>query len=320
VKRLAASVVLAARSNGFSAADQRDAALACVRSYREEMAKYAGWRTLQVWYARVDFESLLASLTDAKAVARANERIAKAKRHVIDHSDFPEMAKGGKGRFVIVDHPPLIYHDPGITEQGTREAFATYRKSLQGDRRALLDRYRLEDYALKVVGIGSVGTYCSVLLMIDNDGDPLFLQAKEARASVLEPYLGTSAYADHGRRIVEGQRLMQSASDAFLGWARGERGRHFYLRQLYDVKVKPQVESYNPKTLFEYAEVCGNAVARAHARSGDAAWIAGYLGKSDTFEDAVARFARSYADQAERDHASFLDAIRKGRIDAQMER
>ena len=184
----------------------------------------------------------------------------------------------------------------------------------------LLDRYRLIDFALKVVGVGSVGTFCAIGLLLAEDNDPLFLQVKEARASVLEPYAGKSAYANHGQRVVAGQRLMQAASDIFLGWTEGRRGRHFYFRQLRDIKIKPLVEIFDAMTMIDYAALCGWTLARAHARSGDAAMISGYLGKSDLFDRAIARFSRSYADQTERDHAAFMNAIRKGRIEAQMER
>ena len=183
----------------------------------------------------------------------------------------------------------------------------------------LLDRYRIVDFAVKVVGVGSVGTFCGIVLLMAEDDDPLFLQVKEARASVLEPYLGKSAYPNGGQRVVVGQRLMQSASDIFLGWTAGQRGRHFYFRQLRDMKIKFLVEIFNPATMRDYAAMCGRTLARAHARSGDAAMISGYLGKSDVFDKAVARFGASYADQAERDHAKFMDAIRAGRIEAQPE-
>ena len=281
-------------------------------------------RALDVWYARIDMEAVLASLSDSVSKARLRKRLAKAAAHSVPESDFPKMVEGSGGKFVIKDNPPLIYHDQsinlGIDRDNILEAFSEYRKSLQHDRRALLDRYRPVDFALKVVGVGSVGTFCSVLLLMAEDNDPLFLQVKEARASVLEPYLGKSAYANHGQRVVAGQRLMQSASDIFLGWTQGKRGRHFYLRQLRDMKMKPLVEVFNPATLLDYAALCGWTLARAHARSGDAAMIAGYLGKRDIFDRAIARFSLSYADQAERDHAAFMDAIRTGRIEVRMER
>ena len=323
LKRLAASFVHAARSNGFAAAKEREAATACARSYREHIARYAKMRALDVWYSRIDVDAIIASLSHAGTAKRLRKRLAKTAAHSVPESDFPKMVQGSGVKFVIKDTPPLVYHDQQINLASERgdilKAVARYRKSLEEDRRVLLDRYRLVDFALKVVGVGSVGTFCGILLMMAEDTDPLFLQVKEARASVLEPYVGRSIYSNHGQRIVTGQRLMQSASDLFLGWTEGKRGRHFYLRQLRDMKMKPLVELFNPTTLLDYAELCGWTLARAHARSGDAAMIAGYLGKKDVFDRAVARFSRSYADQSERDHAAFMNAIRKGRIEAQME-
>jgi uncharacterized protein (DUF2252 family) len=323
VKRLAASFVHAARSNGFSAAGQRDAATACVRSYRERIAEYSEMRALDVWYARIDMDAVLASLSDSASATRLRKRLAKATAQTTVETDFPKMAEGGSGHFVIKDNAPLIYHDQSINlssdQDNILDAFATFRKTLSDDRRELLDRYTLVDFALKVVGVGSVGTFCSVMLMMAEDDDPLFLQVKESRASVMEPYVGKSAYPNHGERVVMGQRLMQSASDIFLGWTQGKAGRNFYVRQLRDMKMKPLVEVFNPATMLDYAALCGWTLARAHARSGDAAMISGYVGKRDIFDRAIARFSRSYADQAERDHATFMDAIRKGRIEAQIE-
>ena len=324
LKRLAASFVLAARSNGFAAADQRNAAMACVRSYRERIRAYAKMATLDVWYARVDKKAILASLSDADTVARFRKRIAKEQAHTAVETDFPKMVEGSRGKFVIKDNPPLIYHDQTVNFEADRDniltALGQYRASLQDDRKVLFDRYRLADIAIKVVGVGSVGTFCAILLMMAEDDDPLLLQVKEARASVLEPYVGKTIYANHGQRIVVGQRLMQSASDIFLGWAEGKRGRHFYVRQLRDMKMKPLVEIFDPTTMLDYGALCGWTLARAHARSGDAAMIAGYAGKSEALDEAIARFSMSYADQAERDHAAFMNAIRQGRIDVQMER
>src|SRR5947207_4584421 len=323
VKRLAASVVHAARSNGFPAADQREAALACVRSYRERIAKFSNKPALDVWYSHIDIEAVLGTFSDRESVARARKQLAKAKARTVAESDFPKMVEGSGSRFVIKDNPPLIYHDQRMNLSADREnalsAFAAYRATLPDDRRVLLDRYRMVDFAVKVVGVGSVGTFCVVALLMAENDDPLFLQVKESRTSVLEPYVGKSAYPNHGQRVVMGQRLMQSASDIFLGWTQGKRGRHAYLRQLRDMKIKPMVELFSQTMMIEYAAACGWTLARAHARSGDAAMIAGYLGKRDIFDRAIARFSKLYADQAERDHATFMDAIRKGRIEAHME-
>ncbi|MFO1415047.1 MAG: DUF2252 domain-containing protein [Burkholderiales bacterium] len=323
VKRLAASFVHAARSNGFSAADEREAAMASARSYREHMREYAEMHALDVWYSRVDMEAVVDSLSDAVTAARFRKRLAKAAAHNAPDSDFPKLAENTGSHFVIKDAPPLIYHDQQVNLTAERknilDTFVRYRNTLQDDRRVLLDRFLPVDFALKVVGVGSVGTFCAILLLMADDRDPLFLQVKESRASVLEPYVGRSIYANHGQRVVTGQRLMQSASDIFLGWTEGQRGRQFYLRQLRDMKMKPLVEVFNRATMLDYAKLCGWTLARAHARSGDAAMIAGYLGNKDVFDRAIARFSQAYADQAERDYNAFMDAIRKGRIEARTE-
>jgi uncharacterized protein (DUF2252 family) len=324
VKRLAASMVLAARSNGFAGADQRDAAEACVRGYREHMAEFAELRATEVWYSRIDTETLAASFTDKTSVARFRKRLAKATSQSAALDDFPKLAESQGGRPVIKDDPPLIYHhqmlDTPKIRSNIEAAYADYRKTLPDDRRVLLDRYQVADFALKVVGVGSVGTLCAVFLLMAADDDPLFLQVKEARRSVLAPFVAKGRYANDGQRIVEGQRLMQAASDIFLGWTHGRSGRDFYIRQLRDVKLKPMVEIFSRSTMAEYGAVCGWTLARAHARSGDPAMIAGYLGSKDVFDKAVSTFAAAYADQAERDHAALAAAVRKGRIEVVLER
>jgi hypothetical protein len=245
--------------------------------------------------------------------------LAKARaRSVLEH-DYPKLVAESGGKPTIKDRPPLIYHptEPGVRVllERTQAAFADYRESMQEDRRVLLDRYELKDIAIKVVGIGSVGTFCAVGLMMAGERDPLFLQVKEARASVLEPYAGASIYPNHGQRVVNGCRLMQSASDIFLGWTKGELGRHFYVRQLRDVKVSAQVDLFSPGLLVQYAEICGWALAHAHARSGQPMMISGYLGKGDLFDKAVADFSKAYADQSEQDHAVLKKAVRSGRLE-----
>jgi uncharacterized protein (DUF2252 family) len=323
VKRLATSFVLAARSNGFSRSDQRDAALTCVRSYREHMAEYADMGALEVWYSRVDIDAAMEHSRDKDTRARMRKRIKKAAERTVTEHDFPKLTETRGNRCVIKENKPLIYHHPHInlaaSRDNIRQAFTGYHETLQDDRKILLDRYELVDLSLKVVGVGSVGTFCAIALMMAADDDPLFLQIKEARQSVLEPHLGRSAYANHGRRVVVGQRLMQAASDLFLGWTQGTGGRHFYVRQLRDMKLKPLVEVFNPTTMIDYALLCGWTLARAHARSADPAMIAGYLGKSDAFDRALMRFGMSYADQAEKDHAEFMKAVRKGRVEVQVE-
>lgn len=323
LKRLAASFVFAGRSNGFSAADQREAALTCVRSYREHMAEYADMPVLEIWYARLELSDLLAAGHDKAARGRLKKRVKKTQaRNVLEH-EFPKLAEARGGRYLIKDAPPLIYHHPYLKLANSREnlehGLARYGESLPAARKILLNRYQLMDFALKVVGVGSVGTVCAVALMMAADDDPLFLQIKEAGPSVLETYLEKSTYANHGQRVVVGQHLMQAASDVFLGWTQGQAGRHFYVRQLRDMKIKPLVEIFNPSTMFDYAMLCGWTLARAHARSGDPAMIAGYMGKSDVFDKAMATFSKLYADQAEQDHADFKSAIREGRIEVQNE-
>ena len=224
----------------------------------------------------------------------------------------------------IKENPPLIYHlrEKGYEEQmeAVRRDFARYRETLPEHRRFLLDRFKLMDIAVKVVGVGSVGTMCAVMLLMASDTDPLFLQVKEARPSVLEPYAGKSVHPNHGQRVVIGQQLMQSASDLFLGWAEGDLGRQFYVRQLKDMKIKPLVEVFTPSVMLQYAELCGWTLAHAHARSGEPAKISGYLGKSDKFDQAIADFSVAYADQSERDHEVLMKAVREGRLEVFVER
>jgi uncharacterized protein (DUF2252 family) len=323
VKRLAASFIMATRSNGFSKADQRDAAQTCVQSYREHMAAFGDMPTLDVWYADLDLNAVMSSLHDKVTRARLRTRIRKEEeREAAEHAS-PSMVQKKSGEYVIKDNPPLIYHHQlfnlAESQENIQQAFAHYRESLADDHKALLDRYKLVDLALKVVGVGSVGTFCVIALMMAADDDPLFLQIKEAGPSALEPYVGKSVYDHHGQRVVTGQRLMQSASDIFLGWTHGKGGRNFYIRRLRDMKIKPLVEVFNPTTMVTYAKLCGWTLARAHAKSGDSGMIAGYLGKSDVFDRAITRFSELYADQVERDHAAFMHTIREGRIEVEVE-
>jgi len=321
VKRLAASFVVACRNNGFSEDCARDAVLSCVRSYRERMAEFSEMRVLDVWYARMDVEELIPTFKDAQTRKRFQKRLKAARnRSVLEH-DFPKLAEVVGRLPTIKDNPPLIYHwrkhGHGEFFAGVKTAFARYRETMQEDRRRLLDRYELHDVAIKVVGVGSVGTWCGILLLLASEQDPLFLQVKEARPSVLEAYAGKSMYANHGQRVVNGYRLMQSASDLFLGWAVGPKGRHCYIRQLKDMKIGMLVEAFSRSVMMQYAELCGWTLAHAHARSGEPAKISGYLGKSDIFDKAVADFSKAYADQNERDHKILVKAVREGRLEAQ---
>ncbi|HEX5033269.1 MAG TPA: DUF2252 domain-containing protein [bacterium] len=324
LKRLTTSFIVAGRNSRFKAAESRAAARACARSYRKHIAEFSKMRVLDLWYARLDLElDLLAKVENRATFGRIKKRIAKVRAHTVVEDDFPELTESKGGQPRIRDNPPLIYHPPEAQEadfqENLEETLARYRDSLAEDRQALLDRYRRVDVAMKVVGVGSVGTWCGIALHMAGPEDPLFLQAKEARPSVLEPHLGKSRHPNHGQRVVAGQRLMQSASDIFLGWTQGKKGRHFYIRQLRDMKIKPRVEIYTSVEMETYARFCGWALARAHAKSGNAAAISGYLGKSGKMDESLAAFGEDYADQNERDHRALTEAIRQGRIEAYFE-
>jgi len=318
VKRLAASFVVGGLHNGFAKAEARDVAARVVANYREHMHRYAQMGVLQRWYERIDTDDLVATLRRKKWKQFVRAQVDKAVSRDVLEIDFPKLATTEGGEVRIKDNPPLIFHQTELGAQEydrvVRAAFRRYRATLTDERKALLDQYEVKDIAAKVVGVGSVGTRCGILLLMAGSNDPLFLQVKEARTSVLEAYAGKSQFANRAERVVAGQRLMQAASDMFLGWTE-DRGRHFYLRQLRDVKIKPLVEVADFARLAHYAIWCGWALARAHAKAGDAAMISGYLGTSSAFDDAVARFAMDYADQNARDHQALIKAIRTGRIE-----
>jgi uncharacterized protein (DUF2252 family) len=323
VKRLAASFVVVCRTSGHGDKTAREAVLTCARSYREAMARFSAMRALDVWYARFEIDKLVADIEHAGLRAWTRKTVAKARDVCVVEDVFPKLADTSGETPAIKDHPPFIYHH---LERGEEEfyahienVFSRYRQSLPEDRRVLLDRYALKDKAMKVVGVGSVGTVCSVALLMAGEKDPLFLQVKEARASVLEPFAGPSRYRNHGQRVVKGHRLMQSASDIFLGWTEDPSGRHFYVRQLRDMKVKFPIEEFKPSKMVIFADWCGATLARAHARSGEPAIVSGYLGKADTFDQAIASFALAYADQVERDYEVFARAVREGRLEAHAE-
>ena len=282
---------------------------------------------LDVWYQHIDVQEMM-----GMAKRKGKEQLQKEEKrasHRTNEGVFPKLVEQVKGTYRIKDEPPLIVHveqlgDVKKTEEAEAErikgAFDAYVKTLRDDLKVLLSKYRFVDFARKVVGVGSVGTRCWVLLfMSGGDGDdPLFLQVKEADASTLEPYFGKSAYANHGERVVQGQRLMQEASDIFLGWTHGEVV-DLYVRQLRDMKVSADIATMTKKDFAFYTRLCASALARAHARSGDTAMISGYLGSSDAFAQAIALFAEAYADQTERDHAALLAAIKAGRIQAKVD-
>jgi uncharacterized protein (DUF2252 family) len=324
VKRLATSFVIASRNNGLSDKRGREAVLTCVRSYREHMIQFSDMRAIDLWYYRLDAKKMVDEIEDLEMRGRAKKRLAKAKALTALEYDFPKLADSSSESPTIRDNPPLIYHwhEPGSEEFDAvvRQAFAQYRDSLPDERRVLIDRYEVRDITIKVVGVGSVGTVCGVLLLMAGERDPLFLQVKQASESVLERYAGKSVYPNHGQRVVQGHRLMQSASEVFLGWTEGRFGRHFYIRQLRDAKIKFAVEAFRSAEMLLFAEWCGWTLARAHARSGEPALIAGYLGESDVFDEAIADFAVAYAEQSELDHKAVVNAVRKGRLEAVIER
>jgi uncharacterized protein (DUF2252 family) len=339
VKRLAASFTIAGRNNGFGRADTRAVTRASVAAYREAMAGFAQMGRLEVWYAHLTEEELLKAMRQAaktkkraKAVRRAEKKAEKAVAKAHTHDSLQALSKLGElvdGRYRIVSQPPIVVPmrdletaagiAPGEMERVIHDQFRAYRATLQDDRRRLLEQFQVVDMARKVVGVGSVGTREFIALLQGRDQhDPLFLQVKEATRSVLEGPLPKSRYKHHGERVVSGQRLLQAASDIFLGWTQAKlpAPHYFYWRQLRDMKGSAEVESMAPVGLGFYAGICGWTLARAHARSGDPVAIAAYLGKGDTFDRSIGDFSERYADQNERDHQAFAKAVRSGRLEA----
>jgi uncharacterized protein (DUF2252 family) len=337
VKRLAASMLIAARENNFAVKHQDQIVLDTVSEYRTAMAAFAGMNNLDVWYAHLDIEAVLqefGSQFKAKAVKRTEKQLAKA-RTKDSMSAFSKLAQVVDGDARIVAQPPLIVplDDLPVAKGMGRgrdaifdalyELLRSYGSALEHDRRVLLEEFRLADFARKVVGVGSVGTRTWIALMLGRDGqDPLFLQMKEAEASVLEEFLGASEFENHGERVVRGQRLMQATSDIFLGWVHVPEGegalpRDFYGRQLKDWKASAEIEQMVPKGMAQYGKLCGWTLARAHARSGDRIAIAAYLGKSASFDHAILQFSHAYAAQNERDYQALGKAVKSGRVAAE---
>ena len=349
LKRLAASFTVAARNSGHSSSDARSAAQHTVRAYREAITQFAQMGTLDLWYAHLAESDITASFRDtvssksagkngktqsetqrkaAKQVMKTYEKNLRKTNSRNSLQALSKLAEQVDGRYQIVSQPPVVVparelgHIYGFAENGLEEVihqqFRAYRATLQLDRRRLLERFEVVDVARKVVGVGSVGTRAFIVLLQGRDTeDPLFLQIKEATASVLEQHLPKSRFKQHGERVVQGQRMMQATSDIFLGWTKGvDVNRHFYWRQLRDKKGSAIVELMSPSTLSFYAQTCGWTLARAHARSGDPVAMASYLGDSDTFDRAIADFAVRYADQNERDFNAIVAAIRAGRLQA----
>ena len=334
VKRLAVSMLIAARSNGFPAKEQDQIVLDTVGRYRTAMAEFAGMKSLEVWYSHLDIDSALqefGSQYKPKLVKRAQKGLGKA-RTKDSMTAFSKLTHVVDGKARIVDQSPLIVPIEQLAPAGEgrdqifdelRQVLRGYRETLEFDRRVLLEEFELTDFARKVVGVGSVGTRAWIALLLGRDGqDPLFLQMKEAEASVLEEFLGPSEFSNHGERVVVGQRLMQASSDIFLGWLHIDSGldgkaRDFYGRQLKDWKGSAEIEQMVPKGMAAYGKLCGWTLARAHARSGDRIAIASYLGTSDSFDRAIVEFSKAYADQNERDYQELAAAVKSGRIKAE---
>ena len=324
VKRLAASFLIACRDNGLSDRIGKDVVTTCVRTYRESMAEFSEMKTLELWYHAMAAEDLVANIKDPDLRQRALKRLQKEKARSVTDDIFPRLAEHNGDIPVIKDQLPTIFHaeghSPGEIEKVVLDSFAGYRRTLPPSCQSLLDRYQLRDAAIKVVGVGSVGTRCWVMLFMAGEGDPLFLQVKEARRSVLETYAGASVFPNSGQRIVNGYRLMQPASDMFLGWTEGAlEGHHYFVRQLRDIKISMRVETFGAPEMDLYATWCGRALALAHARAGCSNTLSGYMGKSDTFDEALAEFSVTYADQNERDHAALEKAVRSGKVKAVFE-
>ncbi|QBR91597.1 DUF2252 domain-containing protein [Nocardioides euryhalodurans] len=329
VKRLVASFAVAGRDRGFDVTQRQGINLAVVRSYRESIRELATMRRLDVWYARLDVEEIEAQAEgqlDPAELKRFRKNVRKA-RGKDSLKAYGKLVRTVDGRPQLIRDPPMIVPleellpdvEADRVAGALRDLFRSYRRSLGGDHRHLIEGFRYAGAARKVVGVGSVGTRAWIVLMLgDDDADPLLLQAKEAQPSVLESFLGASRFANHGQRVVEGQRLMQSASDVLLGWVRSGGvdgvGRDFYVRQLWDGKGSAIIEAMTPSTMASYARLCGWTLARAHARSGDAVAVASYLGSGDRFDRSLATFAEAYADQNERDHAALREAAASGRV------
>ncbi|AMV34944.1 hypothetical protein VN12_22650 [Pirellula sp. SH-Sr6A] len=323
LKRLAVSFVAAAREIGLTDKDAEAIAIECVRAYREQLRKFSKMCPLDVWYYKLDSRLLIDSAPDADIKDTRQKVVSKAKERISDYL-YPKISEEVGGRRRIIDQPPLMFH---VTQEQDsdqqdiiHDVLEQYRLSLPDERRILFDRYSLADVVVKAVGIGSVGTMCFVGLFFSSENHPLLLQFKQAGPSVLEPYVAKSCYENHGQRVVVGQRLCQSASDIFLGWTRSRRGRDFFVRQLRDMKMSASVTvDVSIRQAMLYATICGQTLAHSHAKSGDAATISGYMGKSDDFDCAIGDFATAYADQNEQDHAELVAAVASGEIEATVE-
>jgi len=316
VKRLAASAVVAARQNGLDDTTAARIARGGVRSYRERMGQLAEMGSLDIFYTQVDVETALAMSKTASP--RVHKQLAKTKKNTSARVLSKLTVTTADGVPRIMDEPPILFHPEELqSEELVRHFVENYRATIRKDVQVLLENFHLVDVALKVVGVGSVGTRCFIALFLDRAGAPLFLQIKEAERSVLEAHWKPGSVAQQGQRVVDGQLTMQAASDIFLGWASDDTGHHFYVRQFKDMKGSADIPSLSPAMLLEYLELCGWTLARAHAQSGRTQEIAGYLGNSEQFDNAVTDFSLAYADQSDLDHQALVEAVEAGRIPAQ---
>jgi uncharacterized protein (DUF2252 family) len=315
VKRLAASFALAGREKNLGKNNTDEVVMELIAGYQNALNDFANMSFLDLWYLKFDLEEIAREQKNGQVKERLEKTLAKGRKQTHDKV-FYKMTSDNMGKFSITEQPPLILHPFNLEESMDmiRMFFEQYKGTMQPDRRLLFDQYTITDAALKVVGVGSVGTRCYIALMLNDNKEPLFLQVKEARQSVLEPYTKPSEYQHHGERIVQGQRLMQSASDIFLGWTTGPTGRHFYVRQLRDKKIAANVETMNKDLLTIYARFCGRVLAKAHCKTNQGAIICGYIGKGDNFAKSVTTFANLYADQTEKDFEEFTKAIRSGEL------
>ncbi|HEX4851371.1 MAG TPA: DUF2252 domain-containing protein, partial [Puia sp.] len=317
LKRLAVSFILAAREKKFNNGSGDDLVHDLVTSYQQAINEFSEMNFLDLWYLKFDIEELVEKSKSEVLSARFAKILSKAKKQSHD-TVFYKMTSDNLGKFSITEQTPLIFHPFNVQESMDmiNMFLSQYKDTLQPDRRILFDQYRVIDVALKVVGVGSVGTRCFVVLLLNDNEESLFLQVKEARQSVLEPYITQSLFRHQGERVVYGQRLMQSASDIFLGWTTGPLGRFYYIRQLKDKKISPNIETMDKSLLSIYARICGRILAKAHSKTAQGPLISGYMGKSDALADAIILFARKYADQTEKDYSAFMKGIKAGEIHA----
>lgn len=316
LKRLATSFLLACREKGLTESDTKDVTMGLLYSYQKKIGEYASMNFLDLWYSKLTLEEVERHAKTKEGRDRLARAIRKANEQTHD-SVFYKITADTLGKIEITDQRPLVYHPIDVQEHmnGIMAFMDHYKSTLQQDRKLLLDQYRVIDVALKVVGVGSVGTRCMVVLLMNDNKEPLFLQVKEAGPSVLEHYAGESVYQHPGERVVQGQRLIQTASDLFLGWATAPDGRNYYLRQLRDKKISPQIETFSKELIGGFARICGNTLARAHCKTGQGPLICGYIGKGDLFATAVFKFALAYADQTEKDYADFIQAVKAGKFE-----